>query len=82
MLPTVGATNTPGAAVLSCGPSAADLMWRSAGFVDRILSGARPADLPVELPTKFDFIVNLKLATALGLTVSPALLAHATQTLQ
>jgi len=68
--------------LLSYGPDLADIFRRSASYVDRILRGAKPADLPVQLPVKFQMTVNLKTAKTLGLTVSPTLLARADEVIE
>jgi putative ABC transport system substrate-binding protein len=62
---------------MSYGISTSDLFRRVAIYVDKILKGAKPADLPVEQPTKFEFIVNLKAAKQIGLTIPPNVLARA-----
>jgi ABC-type uncharacterized transport system substrate-binding protein len=68
--------------LLAYGPSWADNFRRAATYVDKILKGAKPADLPVEQPTKFEFIINLKTAKALGMTMPPSLLLLADEVLQ
>src|SRR5262249_44614184 len=76
MLPSTRAAPRDGC-LIGHGPNYPDLIRRSATFVDKVLKGARPGDLPIEQPTKFELVINVKTAKAIGLTIPPSLLVRA-----
>jgi putative ABC transport system substrate-binding protein len=67
---------------MSYGPNYSDLFRRAADFVDKILRGAKPVDIPVEQPTKFELVINVKVAKALGLTIPEAFLLRADELIE